>query len=57
MEVNLVIPDKQSIKGYELLEPIGEGAYGMVYRARQPFVDREVAIKVFLYSGLKNERT
>lgn len=53
MEVNLVIPDKQSIKGYELLEPIGEGAYGMVYRARQPFVDREVAIKVFLIQWIE----
>ena len=26
----------QSIKGYELLELIGEGAYGAVYRAVQP---------------------
>ena len=38
----------QSIKGYELLEPIGEGAYGAVYRAHQPIVDREVAIKIIL---------
>lgn len=38
----------QSIKGYELLERIGEGAHGAVYRARQIFVDREVAVKVIL---------
>ena len=35
-----------SIKGYELLELIGEGAYGAVYRARQEFIDREVAVKI-----------
>ena len=44
----MVIRDKPAIKGYELLEPIGEGAYGAVYRARQPFVEREVAIKIIL---------
>ena len=36
------------IKGYQLIEPIGEGAFGVVYRARQPFIDREVALKVIL---------
>ena len=44
----MVIRDKPSIKGYELLEPIGEGAYGVVYRARQPIVDRVVAVKIIL---------
>jgi len=38
----------QPIKGYELLDLIGEGAYGAVYRAHQPVVDREVAIKIIL---------
>ena len=38
----------QSIKGYELLDLIGEGAYGAVYRAHQPVVDREVAVKIIL---------
>lgn len=36
------------IKGYELLDLIGEGGFGAVYRARQISVDREVAIKVIL---------
>lgn len=53
MEVSLVITDKQSIKGYELLELLCEGAYGMVYRARQPFVNREVAIKEFLIQWIE----
>jgi serine/threonine-protein kinase len=36
------------VKGYELLEKIGEGTFGAVYRAHQPVVDREVAIKIIL---------
>lgn len=35
-----------SVRGYELREVIGEGAFGVAYRAYQPAVGREVAIKV-----------
>jgi WD40 repeat protein/serine/threonine protein kinase len=35
----------ESLRGYRLLEQIGEGAFGVVYRALQPQVEREVAIK------------
>ena len=38
----------RSIKGYELLDQLGEGAYGAVFRAHQQHVEREVAIKVIL---------
>ena len=38
----------QTIKGYELREQIGAGGFGAVYRAYQPVVGREVAIKVIL---------
>ena len=40
--------NEQTVKGYELKECLGEGAYGAVYRALQPQVGREVAIKVIL---------
>ncbi|HEY48379.1 MAG TPA: protein kinase [Anaerolineae bacterium] len=38
----------REIRGYKLIERIGEGGFGVVYRAEQPAVDREVAIKVIL---------
>ena len=35
-----------SLRGYELHERIGEGAFGVVWRAAQRSVEREVAVKV-----------
>lgn len=35
-----------AVRGYELRDKIGEGAYGVVYRAYQPAVGREVAVKI-----------
>jgi WD40 repeat protein/DNA-binding SARP family transcriptional activator len=35
-----------SVRGYELREQVGAGDFGVVYRAYQPSVGREVAIKV-----------
>lgn len=43
-----------TIKGYELREQIGAGGFGVVYRAYQPTIGREVAIKVVL-PGLANQ--
>ena len=37
-----------SVRGYQLKELVGSGGFGQVYRAVQPSVDREVAIKVVL---------
>ncbi|HEY5668865.1 MAG TPA: protein kinase, partial [Anaerolineales bacterium] len=36
------------IRGFELHEKIGEGSFGVVYRALQPSVGREVAVKFIL---------
>ncbi len=38
----------QMVKGYEINERIGAGSFGAVYRAFQPAVGREVAIKIIL---------
>src|ERR1043166_3745736 len=38
----------QTIKGYQLIEYLGSGGFGSVYRAYQPSVGREVAMKIIL---------
>lgn len=38
----------RAIRGYALGERLGAGGYGIVYRAVQPLVEREVAVKIIL---------
>lgn len=38
----------RDIKGYRLIEVLGVGGFGAVYRASQPAIGREVAIKMIL---------
>jgi transcriptional regulator with XRE-family HTH domain len=47
-EIGLEDLSGRSVHGYELGERIGAGGFGVVYRAVQPSVDREVAIKIIL---------
>ena len=37
--------DPRPLRGYRLLDEIGVGAFSVVWRARQPSVEREVAVK------------
>ncbi|MGD8857022.1 MAG: protein kinase, partial [Chloroflexota bacterium] len=39
-------PPEPGVRGYDLKDEIGEGAYGSIRRAVQPAIGREVAVKV-----------
>ncbi|MEM8735437.1 MAG: protein kinase, partial [Planctomycetota bacterium] len=41
------------IEGFEVLDELGKGAFGVVYRARDTVLDRQVAIKIPLLSDKK----
>ena len=45
-DLDLAANAESGVRGYVLQEPIGSGRHGSIYRAVQPGVDREVAVKV-----------
>lgn len=45
-ELSLDQPAVPGVRGYELKEEIGAGAYGVIHRAVQPAIGREVAVKI-----------
>lgn len=48
-------PGKLSIPGYQVIEKLGKGSMGVVYKAKQTSVDRIVAVKVLLDSLAQNK--
>ncbi|MGR8918868.1 MAG: protein kinase domain-containing protein [Gammaproteobacteria bacterium] len=49
------IPEK--LGKYEVVEEIGRGSMGVVYSAYDPYIDRQVAVKVALPDALSNKDT
>jgi len=47
-EIGLTDLSGRAVKGFQLGEKIGSGGYGVVYRAIQPSVERDVAVKIIL---------
>ena len=46
----------QVVSHYQIVEQIGEGGMGVVYRARDLVLDRDLALKVLPPSALADDR-
>jgi len=50
------LPPPQTLGRYQILEEVGKGGMGVVYRAVDPAIGRTVAIKTILLDGIDNEQ-
>src|SRR5215471_815107 len=48
---------QEHIGKYPVVREIGSGATSRVYLARDPFADREVAVKVFMFDSMADPQT
>src|ERR1044071_9024156 len=51
-EMRGVLPAGTALRGYELVSILGQGAFGITYRARDLSLNRDVAIKEYLPTSL-----
>ncbi len=54
-EATAETPGKLAIPGYQVIEKLGKGSMGVVYKAKQTSVDRIVAVKILLDSLAQNK--
>lgn len=52
--VETILRPKEAVPGYEVTDLLGRGGMGVVYRARQLALDRDVALKTILISRMNS---